>query len=326
MEVDASPLVAGLARCCVVTRGVVQLARAAVGIVTLLVSLPVIILQKLTIPRVEQSAEEENEENGEEEEHILAAYSPALAAFSAAAAPCFIALVLLPDLMLTIAIPFNAAGTIGIPIGVCVAPIGLPLSLGLLIHTWWRGGRSDVRGKNALTSPPPPPPRGIFQILLLLVGFASAISWIYAIANELIGSVASLGLLLRVPDETMGLIVLALGNSLQDLAANATTALAGFPAIAVVGCLAAPIFNILIGLGVPLVVALIQDPGAALSLGEPTAALRLTFGASLLVIIFIAAVGVARGSRLTRFDGVGLLVFWLLAIVATIICELVERV
>ena len=47
----------------------------------------------------------------------------------------------------------------------------------------------------------------------------------------------------------MGLTVLAMGNSLGDMAADLAVARSGSPNMAVTACYAGPVFNILIGLG-----------------------------------------------------------------------------
>lgn len=46
--------------------------------------------------------------------------------------------------------------------------------------------------------------------------------------------------------------ILAIANSIQDLAADVTIARRGYPSMAVAGAYAGPIFNILLGLGIPL--------------------------------------------------------------------------
>lgn len=79
-------------------------------------------------------------------------------------------------------------------------------------------------------------------------------SWISSIAGELLNCLAALGLLLEAPPSLLGLTVLAWGNSVGDLVADVAVAKAGQPAMAMAGCFAGPMFNMLVGLGMALVV------------------------------------------------------------------------
>lgn len=52
----------------------------------------------------------------------------------------------------------------------------------------------------------------------------------------------------------MGVTVLAWGNSIGDLVADVALARAGEPVVALAGCYAGPMFNMLIGLGLALTI------------------------------------------------------------------------
>ena len=64
----------------------------------------------------------------------------------------------------------------------------------------------------------------------------------------------ALGSLLELPPALLGLTVLAWGNSVRDLVADVAVAKAGQPAMAMAGCFAGPMFNMLVGLGTALVI------------------------------------------------------------------------
>jgi len=57
------------------------------------------------------------------------------------------------------------------------------------------------------------------------------------------------GVILKIPGSILGITILAWGNSMGDLAANAAMARKGLANMAITACYAGPIFNMLIGLG-----------------------------------------------------------------------------
>eukprot|EP00970_Alexandrium_tamarense_P009625 scaffold1928_cov109-Alexandrium_tamarense.AAC.50 len=84
---------------------------------------------------------------------------------------------------------------------------------------------------------------------LTLYGFCIAATWLDSIADKLVELLVLFGILLRIPNTIMGLTVLAFGNSLQDLIANVSISKKGLSTMAVTACLAGPIFNLCIGMG-----------------------------------------------------------------------------
>ncbi|KAL3516121.1 hypothetical protein ACH5RR_023023 [Cinchona calisaya] len=91
------------------------------------------------------------------------------------------------------------------------------------------------------------------QIPVVLVAFVMSVFWISTVAGELLNCLAALGALLKLPPALLGLTVLAWGNSVGDLVADVALAKAGLPAMAMAGCFACPMFNMLFGLGTALV-------------------------------------------------------------------------
>ncbi|GMH07758.1 hypothetical protein Nepgr_009598 [Nepenthes gracilis] len=91
------------------------------------------------------------------------------------------------------------------------------------------------------------------QVPLVLVAFVMSVFWISTVAGELLNCLSALGTLLEVPPALLGLTVLAWGNSVGDLVADVAVAKAGQPAMAMAGCFAGPMFNMMVGLGTALV-------------------------------------------------------------------------
>ncbi|OAL53463.1 sodium/calcium exchanger protein-like protein [Pyrenochaeta sp. DS3sAY3a] len=88
-----------------------------------------------------------------------------------------------------------------------------------------------------------------WRSMLCFLGFAVAIAWISTIANEVVGVLRTLGVVLNMSDAILGLTIFAVGNSLGDLVADITVARLGFPIMALSACFGGPMLNILLGIG-----------------------------------------------------------------------------
>ncbi|KAL8171717.1 hypothetical protein V2J09_023521 [Rumex salicifolius] len=91
------------------------------------------------------------------------------------------------------------------------------------------------------------------HVPVVLLAFVMSVFWISNVAGELLNCLAALGTLLELPPTLLGLTVLAWGNSVGDLVADVALAKAGQPTLAMAGCFAGPMFNMLCGLGMALV-------------------------------------------------------------------------
>ncbi|KAG1365434.1 cation/calcium exchanger 5 [Cocos nucifera] len=92
------------------------------------------------------------------------------------------------------------------------------------------------------------------QIAATLIAFMMSVFWISMMAGELLNCLAAIGTIMELPPAILGLTVLAWGNSVGDLVADVALAKAGQPAMAMAGCFAGPMFNMLVGLGAALVI------------------------------------------------------------------------
>ncbi|KAF9313355.1 hypothetical protein BG003_005275 [Podila horticola] len=79
---------------------------------------------------------------------------------------------------------------------------------------------------------------------LCFVGFMVAITWIFLVANEVVGVLQAFGMIFGVSDAILGLTIFAMGNSLGDLVANITIAKMGFPRMAFSACFGGPLLSI----------------------------------------------------------------------------------
>ena len=68
-------------------------------------------------------------------------------------------------------------------------------------------------------------------------------------------------------DAILGLTVLAWGNSIGDMIADTSMAKRGAPRVGYSACFGGPLFNLLIGIGLPFTIQILQGGGKTISLG-----------------------------------------------------------
>ena len=89
-------------------------------------------------------------------------------------------------------------------------------------------------------------------LVYALIGFFMSLLWIFFIANVLIDVLSLLGVVFTLKPAFLGVTVLAWGNSVGDMIANLAISKKGYAKMAMTGCIAGPLFNLLFGLGVSL--------------------------------------------------------------------------
>ncbi|KAK8473340.1 hypothetical protein PHAVU_001G105500 [Phaseolus vulgaris] len=159
-----------------------------------------------------------------------------------------------------------------------------------------------------------PPRKYLFP--WLAGGFVMSVSWSYISAQELVGLLVSLGYICGVSPSILGLTVLAWGNSLGDLVTNMTLALNGGSEgaqIAISGCYAGPIFNIVVGLGLSLVSTTWSEyPSSVVIPRDPY--LWETLALLAVGLVWALAVLIRRDMKLDAVLGVGLLVIYFISL------------
>ncbi|KAI3822653.1 hypothetical protein L1987_10248 [Smallanthus sonchifolius] len=144
-------------------------------------------------------------------------------------------------------------------------------------------------------------------------GFLMSVTWTYVTCNELVSLLESLGNIIGMNPAIIGLTILAWGNSIGDLAANVTLAMYGGPdgtQIAMSGCYAGPLFNVLIGLGFSFVlVSWSRYPAPYVIPEDPD--LIETIGFLMVGLLWALVILTKREMRLDQTLGGGLLVIYL---------------
>ncbi|KAL7689466.1 putative sodium/calcium exchanger membrane region [Plasmopara halstedii] len=127
------------------------------------------------------------------------------------------------------------------------------------------------------------PPEGWQLALLICMAFGMSVIWIMNIANEVLAVLETLGTLFGISSSVLGVSVLAWGNSIGDLVSNMAIARDGFPTMAFAGCFAGPMFNLLVGIGLSLTIAITSR--GPLSMNKPSPLVYLGFGYLLLSLL-----------------------------------------
>ncbi|TPX78251.1 hypothetical protein CcCBS67573_g00463 [Chytriomyces confervae] len=84
----------------------------------------------------------------------------------------------------------------------------------------------------------------------LFFGSQFAGSKFMAIANEVVGLLNTLGIILHIDEVILGLTIFAIGNCTGDLMTNLSIARMGYPKMALGACFGSPMMNFLLGLGI----------------------------------------------------------------------------
>ncbi|CAI0385104.1 unnamed protein product [Linum tenue] len=147
-------------------------------------------------------------------------------------------------------------------------------------------------------------------------GFLMSVTWSYITAQELVALLVSLGYVFGISPSILGLTVLAWGNSLSDLITNSTMAINGGAEgvqVAISGCYAGPIFNVLFGLGLSLIGSCWESYPEPVSISLDPYLLE-TLGFLLAGLVWGLVVLPRRGMKLDGVLGGGLLVIYLLSV------------
>ena len=73
--------------------------------------------------------------------------------------------------------------------------------------------------------------------------------WIYILCEEIVTILEIFGIITGLPSSFLGLTILSWGNSIGDYFASVSISRRGFGEMAITGCMAGPVFNLMLGLG-----------------------------------------------------------------------------
>ncbi|CAL0299214.1 unnamed protein product [Lupinus luteus] len=146
-------------------------------------------------------------------------------------------------------------------------------------------------------------------------GFIMSVTWSYISAQELVGLLVSIGYISGISPSILGLTVLAWGNSLGDLMTNLTMSLNGGSEgtqVAISGCYAGPIFNIVVGLGLSLVCTTWSNYPKSVMIPSDLYLLE-TMALLVVGLVWALIVLIRKDMKLDGFLGGGLLVVYFIS-------------
>jgi len=122
-----------------------------------------------------------------------------------------------------------------------------------------------------------------YHSVFAFAGFVISIVWIYIIANEVVSLLKAFGVMFGLSDAILGLTVLAWGNSIGDFIADTSMARRGSPRAGFSAAFGGPLFNLLIGIGLPFTIQILRGGGKPISLvcNKMTLVLSVGLGISL---------------------------------------------
>lgn len=161
---------------------------------------------------------------------------------------------------------------------------------------------------------------------LSLPGFIVSIAWISALADEIVAVLKILGIICDIPDAIMGITAFAIGNSVDDWAANVSVARRKRPVMALSACFGGPLLNILLGISISGIIAFVGGANSkheisAITL-HPNRSLFFVSGSAILNICVLLVLMLWTRWRMERVVGYILASLWIICTVVNVVLEL----
>lgn len=186
------------------------------------------------------------------------------------------------------------------------------------------GASALLAGLVILASPSNRRPR--WWRILSLPGFIVSIAWISALADEIVSVLKILGIICDIPDAIMGITAFAIGNSVDDWAANISVARRKRPVMALSACFGGPLLNILLGISISGILAFVSAASSKQELSaidlHPNRSLFFVSGSVILNISLLLVLMLWTRWRMERVVGYILSGLWVICTVVNVVLEL----
>ena len=153
-------------------------------------------------------------------------------------------------------------------------------------------------------------------VVFQLGAFVMGMVWVYMLANIIVDMLELLALLTNMSTALLGLTILSWGNSVGDAFCSSTISKQGFGEMAVTGCIAGPVFNLMLGLGLTSAVVNAHKEGGIIFdvHNSQDTTNFVTIIASLIIIVSLMALTVLSGFRMTPREAKVITVMYITAI------------
>jgi len=156
-----------------------------------------------------------------------------------------------------------------------------------------------------------------------IAGFIVSVVWISTIADEIVGILKALGVILGISETILGFTVFAVGNSLDDLMADVTVAQHGHPVMALSACYGGPMLNILLGIGVSGLYVILKDAHRSGHvkplLLHADSTMFISIATLIVTLIGLVIYMWVRGWKMTKKVGITLICVWIGCTVANLV-------
>ena len=92
-----------------------------------------------------------------------------------------------------------------------------------------------------------------YPIIIHFLTLILSLIWIWFTANLLISLLMAISTIININKYFLGMTILTYGNSISDLMLNLSLVNLGYSEMALSGSISGPLFNLLVGLGIPLI-------------------------------------------------------------------------
>ncbi|CAK4068492.1 unnamed protein product [Aphanomyces euteiches] len=158
-----------------------------------------------------------------------------------------------------------------------------------------------------------------------VISLVTSSMWVFVVGHEIVAALHVVGVSLGISGSTLGILVLAWGNSIGDFVGNAALARQGHAQMATAACLAGPIFNTLVGGGFSLLLGCSQSVEHVVPLGSTSDKTTLRSGFLVLSLCLLSLVVLCcqytLHVSLTKWFGLFLMVLYSVFCVTTIVEE-----
>lgn len=162
--------------------------------------------------------------------------------------------------------------------------------------------------------------------ILCLPGFLVSIVWISSLADEMVAILGLIGLVRNISNAIMGITVFAIGNSIDDWAANFSVARRGHPLMAFGACFGGPLLNILIGISISGIQSILGSRGSENGSGaielKPNRSLFFVGWSVIINVGILIALMLWTRWRMTRLVGLILITSWIVATITNLVLEM----